>query len=193
MILNYLEEGWFHIFAVGKSNVAIFYSPIESPKVTALRKWPLKIFSPPNEQSLFRSTYAKFRNSKSLRITKTGELKFNSPLFLITTLKFSNELLSLLVTAIVVWPWKMVSVTVRYLFYQPMDDKVKTCTLRFPAIENPNTEKALVDWPIVLQSKRIIDWFLREFSGMKFFSPERTLNQPKPTRVYIRSITNFII
>ena len=28
---------------------------------------------------------------------------------------------------------------------------MKTCTLRFPAIENPNTEKALVDWPIVLQ------------------------------------------
>ena len=145
MILNYWEEGWFHIFAVGKRNAAIFYSPIESTKVTALRKWPLKIFSPPNEQSLFRSTYAEFRNSKSLRITK------NSPLFLITTLKFSNELLSLLVTAIVVWPWKMVSVTVRYLFYQPMDDKIKTWTLRFPAIENPNTEKALVDWPIVLQ------------------------------------------
>ena len=151
MILNYLEEGWFHIFAVGKSNAAIFYSPIESPKVTALRKWPLKIFSPPNEQSLFRSTYAEFRNSKSLRITKTGKAKFNSPLFLITTLKFSNELVSLLVTAIVVWPWKMVSVTVRYLFYHPMDDKIKTWTLRFPAIENPNTEKALADWPIVLQ------------------------------------------
>ena len=91
-----------YIFAFGKSNAAIYYSPIESPKVTELRKWPLKIFSPPNEQSLFRSTYAEFRNSKSLRITKTGKAKFNSPLFLITTLKFSNELLSLLVTAIVV-------------------------------------------------------------------------------------------
>ena len=152
MILNYLEEGWFHIFAVGKSNAAIFYSPIEWPKVTALRKWPLNIFSPPNEQSLFRSTYAEFRNSKSLRIAKTGKAKFNSPLFLlITTLKFSNGLVSLLVTAIVVWLWKMVSVTVRYLFYQPMDDKIKTWTLRCRAIENPDTEKALVDWPIVLQ------------------------------------------
>ena len=42
-----------------------------------------------------------------------------------------------------------------------------------------------------MTSKRSIDWFVREFSGMKFFSPERTLNQPKPTCVCIRSITNF--
>ena len=36
-----------------------------------------------------------------------------------------------------------------YLFYQPMDEKIKTWPLRFPAKENPNMEKALVDWPIV--------------------------------------------
>ena len=42
-----------------------------------------------------------------------------------------------------------------------------------------------------MTSKRSIDWFVWEFSGMKFFSPERTLNQPKPTCVCIRSITNF--
>ena len=45
----------------------------------------------------------------------------------------------------------MVSVSVRYLFYQPMDEKIKTWTLRFPAKENPNMEKELFDWPIVLQ------------------------------------------
>ena len=39
--------------------------------------------------------------------------------------------------------FKMVSVSVRYLFYQPMDEKIKTWPLRFPAKENPNTEKAL--------------------------------------------------
>ena len=44
----------------------------------------------------------------------------------------------------------MVSVNDRYLFYQPMDEKIKTWTLRFPA-KNPNMEKALFDWPIVLQ------------------------------------------
>ena len=38
-----------------------------------------------------------------------------------------------------------------YLFYQPMDEKNKKWTLRFPAKENPKMEKALFDWPIVLQ------------------------------------------
>ena len=55
-------------------------------------------------------------------------------------------------------------------------------TLRFPAKENPNMEKALFDWPIVLQydvkaKYRLIS---RKFSGMKFFS--------KATHVCIRSI-----
>ena len=45
----------------------------------------------------------------------------------------------------------MVSASVRYLFYQPMDEKIKTWTLRFLAKENRNMEKALFDWPIVLQ------------------------------------------
>ena len=36
-------------------------------------------------------------------------------------------------------------------FYQPMDDKIKTWTLRFPAKENPKMEKPLFDRPIVLQ------------------------------------------
>ena len=46
---------------------------------------------------------------------------------------------------------KMVSVSVRYLFYKPMDEKIKTWTLRFPDKENPNMEKTLLNWPIVLQ------------------------------------------
>ena len=67
----------------------------------------------------------------------------------------------------------MVSVSVRYLFYQPMDEKIKTCTLRFPAKENPNMEKELFDWPIVLQyevkaKNRLIS---RKLSGMTFFQP----------------------
>ena len=48
-------------------------------------------------------------------------------------------------------PWKIVSVSVRYLFYQPMDDKIKTWPLRFLAEENSNMEKALLYWPIVSQ------------------------------------------
>ena len=84
----------------------------------------------------------------------------------------------------------MVSVSVRHLFYQPMDEKIKTWSLRFPAKENPNMEKALFDWPIVLQydvkaKYRLIS---RKFPYMKFFSPERSLDQPKATRGCIRSI-----
>ena len=84
--------------------------------------------------------------------------------------------------AIFVWPWKMVLASVRYLFYQPMDEKIKTWTLRFPAKENPNMEKALFDWPIVLQydvkaKYRLIS---RKFSGMKFFHPSVRLTNQKP-------------
>ena len=75
--------------------------------------------------------------------------------------------------AIFVWPWKMVSVSVRYLFYQPMDEKIKTWTLRFPAKENPNMDKVLFDWPIVLlsmTSKRRTDWFLESSRAWSFFT-----------------------
>ena len=65
----------------------------------------------------------------------------------------------------------MVSVIFRYLFFRPMDEKIKTWTLRFPAKENPNMEEALFDWPIVLQydvkaKYRLIS---RKFSSMKLF------------------------
>ena len=84
----------------------------------------------------------------------------------------------------------MVSVIVRYLFYQPVDEKIKTWPLRFPAKENPNMEKALFDWPIVLQydvkaKYRLIS---RKFFGHEVFSPECSLDQPTAMRVCIRSI-----
>ena len=64
--------------------------------------------------------------------------------------------------------------------------KIKTWPLRFVAKENPNMEKALFDWPIVLQydvkaKHRLIS---RKFSGMKFFSPECSFNQPN-TRAFV--------
>ena len=82
-----------------------------------------------------------------------------------------------MIRAIFVWPWKMVSVRVRYLFYQQMDEKIKTWTLRFPAKENPYMEKALFDWPIVLQYdiKAKYRLICRKFSGMKFFHPSARL------------------
>ena len=63
-----------------------------------------------------------------------------------------------------------------------MNEKIKTWPLRFPDKENPNIEKALFDWPIVLQydvkaKYRLIS---REFSGMKFFHPSVRLTKQKP-------------
>ena len=62
-------------------------------------------------------------------------------------------------------------------------------TLRFPAKENPNMEKALFDWPIVLQydvkaKYRLIS---RKFWGMKFFHPiVRLTNQKSLAFVSVR-------
>ena len=97
-------------------------------------------------------------------------------------------------TAICVWPWKMVSVGVRYLFYKPMDEKMQTWPLRFPAKENPNMEKALFDWPIVLQydvkaKYRLIS---RKFSGMKFFQPSVRLTNQNPLAFVSVGQTNQI-
>ena len=80
----------------------------------------------------------------------------------------------------------MVSVSVCYLFYQPMNEKNQTWTLRFPAKENPNKEKALFDWPVLLQYD--VKAISRKFFGHEVFSAERSLNQPKARCVCIRSI-----
>ena len=63
-----------------------------------------------------------------------------------------------------------------------MDEKIKTWTLRFPAKQNSNMEKALFDWPIVLQYDVKAKYWLvsRKFSGMKFFQPSVRLTNQKP-------------
>ena len=60
-----------------------------------------------------------------------------------------------------------------------MDEKIKTWPLRFPAKENPNMEKELFNWPIMLQydvkaKSRLIS---RKFSGMKFLHPSVRLTK----------------
>ena len=84
----------------------------------------------------------------------------------------------------------LTSVRVRYLIYQPVDEKIKTWLLRFPSKENPNMEKALFDWPIVLQYDVKANYRLisTKFSGMKFFHPSVRLTNQNP-RVCICSIT----
>ena len=81
----------------------------------------------------------------------------------------------------------MVSVSVRYLSYQPMDEKNKPWPLCFPTKENPNLEKALFDWPIVLQYVVKAKYWLnsRKFFGHEVSSAEHSLNQPKAMRVCI--------
>jgi len=63
-----------------------------------------------------------------------------------------------------------------------MDKKIKTWSLRFPAKENPNVEKALFDWPIVLQYDGKAKYLLisRKFSDVKFFHPSVRLTNQKP-------------
>ena len=63
-----------------------------------------------------------------------------------------------------------------------MDEKIKTWPLRFPAKENPNKEKALFDWPIVLQYDVKANYRLisRKFSVMKCFHPSVRLGNQKP-------------
>ena len=86
----------------------------------------------------------------------------------------------------------MVSVSVPYLFYQLMDEKIKTWPLCFLTKENPNTEKASLDWPIVFQydikEKYMQRLIPRKFSGMKFFHPSVRLTNPKATCICIRWI-----
>ena len=82
----------------------------------------------------------------------------------------------------------MVSVSVRYyLFCQPINVKIETWSLRFPAKENPNMEK-IGQLCCSMTSKRSIDWFLESTSGVKFFTRAFSLNQPKASRVCIRSL-----
>ena len=60
----------------------------------------------------------------------------------------------------------------------------------FSRQKTPNMENAMFDWPIVLQHDAKVKYRLisRKFLGHEVFSPERSLNQPKATRVCIRSI-----
>ena len=91
--------------------------------------------------------------------------------------------------AIFVWTWKMASVISRYLFFQPMDEKIKTWTLRFPAKETQILRRhCSIGQSCCSTSKCSIDGFLESSPAWSFFLRELSLNQPKATRVCICSI-----
>ena len=73
-----------------------------------------------------------------------------------------------------------------------MDEKIKTLSLRFPAKENPNMEKALFDWPIELQYDVKAKYRLipRKFSSMKIFQPSVRLTNQNPRAFVIVRQTN---
>ena len=82
----------------------------------------------------------------------------------------------------------MVSVSVRYLFQQPMDEKIKTWPLRFPA-----KEKKTLIWRrhgstgqscCSMTWKRGNGWFLESSKGMKFFHPSVLLTNQSHARLY---------
>ena len=81
----------------------------------------------------------------------------------------------------------MVSVSVRYLFYQPMDEKIKTWTLRFPVKENPYMERShgsIGQSRCSMTSKRSIDWFLETSPARSFFSRAFALSTKTNTCLY---------
>ena len=87
----------------------------------------------------------------------------------------------------------MVSVIVRYLFYQPKDEKIRTWPFRFPAKKNLiwrrhwSIGQSCCSW-LQYDVKAKYRLISRKFSGMKFFLPECSINHPKATWVCIRSI-----
>ena len=74
--------------------------------------------------------------------------------------------------AIFAWPWKMVSANVRYLVYQPMDEKIKTWPLCFPA------KKTLI-WRRHCSIGQSCCSMTSKWS-MKFFHPSVRLTSQKP-------------
>ena len=86
--------------------------------------------------------------------------------------------------AIFVWHGKMISVTVHNLFYQPMDENIKTWTFRFPAKKNPLIRRRhfWICWPIVLQYD--VKAICKMLSDMKFFPMSVRLTNQKP-RVFL--------
>ena len=75
-----------------------------------------------------------------------------------------------------------------------MNEKIKKWTLRFPAKENPNKQKELFDWQIVLQYDVKAKYCLnsRKFSGMKFLHPSVRLTNQK-SRAFVSALFPFVV
>ena len=96
------------------------------------------------------------------------------------------------VRAIIVWPWKTISVSVRYFVFKLSSNgwEKQNMDSSLSRQRNPNKEKALFNWPIVLQHdiKPKYQLISIESSRTWRFRLERSLNKPKATSVCICSI-----
>ena len=84
--------------------------------------------------------------------------------------------------AIFVWPWKMISVSVRYLFYQAIDERSKHGLFVFPPKKTLIWRRhcSICQSCCSMTSKRSVDWFLQSSSGMTFFHLNVRLTNQKP-------------
>ena len=74
-----------------------------------------------------------------------------------------------------------------------MDKKVKTWPLPFPAKKNPNMEKALFDWPIVLQYDVRAKYGLISRKFLGFFHPSVCLTNQPIKSLYFRSFVVSVL
>ena len=142
-------------------------NPFNNAPITL--RWVLKLYS--FLHITFRSNKPKRNLSKALKVSKVILLILQ---FSYDLEKYSFRKCSLFVLSVNGWK----------------DPNLASWPLCFPAKENCNIEKALFDWPIVLQYEVKAKYRLnsRKVLGMKFFSPERSFNQRKATLVCTRSI-----
>ena len=93
-----------------------------------------------------------------------------------------NILCFILIGAIFVWPWKMVSVSVCYLFYKPMDERSKHGLFVFPPKETLIWRKhcSIGQLCYSMMSKQSISWFLESSWTWSFFHPSIRLTDQKP-------------
>ena len=92
------------------------------------------------------------------------------------------------------WPRQNQIASFRYLFYQPMDpERSKHGLFVFPPKKTLRWRRhcSISQSCSSMTSKRSIAWFLESSRAWSFFSPERSINQPKATRVCIRSINQL--
>ena len=91
--------------------------------------------------------------------------------------------------AIFVWPWKIILVSVHYLFYQPVDEKIKTWPLCFPTKENPYMGQTLFNWPNMLQYDiKAKHWLI----SRKFFHASVRLTNQKPRKINQIALFQFV-